>query len=141
MRCPVPSPGGIEAAGRGANACWQAARDRDAALEGRRILVVETTSATSFALSSSWTQKGATIEIARNGREAIEALTRSRLPAPTPSTCPVWTHDARDGRAHGDARDSQGSRNGRSIISDSTMRPRSSVCRRRTGIRRKPLER
>jgi len=64
----------------------QAARDRDAALEGRRVLVVEDDVRNVFALSSLLEPKGATIEIARNGREAIEALTRSRLPAPTPST-------------------------------------------------------
>ena len=58
----------------------QAARDRDAALEGRRILVVEDDVRNIFALSSLLEPKGATIEIARNGREAIEALTRSCLP-------------------------------------------------------------
>jgi len=58
----------------------QIARDRDAALEGRRILVVEDDVRNIFALSSLLEPKGAAIEIARNGREAIEALTRSRLP-------------------------------------------------------------
>jgi len=62
----------------------QAARDRDAALEGRRILVVEDDVRNVFALSSLLEPKGATIEIARNGREAIEALTRSRLPGSNP---------------------------------------------------------
>jgi CheY-like chemotaxis protein/CHASE3 domain sensor protein len=62
----------------------QAARDRDAALDGRRILVVEDDVRNIFALSSVLEPKGATIEIARNGREAIEALTRSRLPGATP---------------------------------------------------------
>ncbi len=55
----------------------QVARDRDAALEGRRILVVEDDVRNIFALSSLLEPKGATIEIARNGREAIEALTRN----------------------------------------------------------------
>jgi CheY-like chemotaxis protein/CHASE3 domain sensor protein len=55
----------------------QAARDRDAALEGRRILVVEDDVRNIFALSSLLEPKGATIEIARNGREAIEALTKN----------------------------------------------------------------
>jgi CheY-like chemotaxis protein/CHASE3 domain sensor protein len=58
----------------------QVARDRDAALEGRRILVVEDDVRNIFALSSILEPKGAKIEIARNGREAIEALTRSCLP-------------------------------------------------------------
>ncbi|HZO21010.1 MAG TPA: response regulator, partial [Steroidobacteraceae bacterium] len=58
----------------------QAARDRDAALEQRRILVVEDDVRNIFALSSLLEPKGASIEIARNGREAIEALTRSSLP-------------------------------------------------------------
>ena len=57
----------------------QVARDRDAALEGRRILVVEDDVRNIFALSSLLEPKGAKIEIARNGREAIETLTRSRL--------------------------------------------------------------
>jgi CheY-like chemotaxis protein/CHASE3 domain sensor protein len=58
----------------------QAARDRDAALEGRRILVVEDDVRNIFALSSLLEPKGATIEIARNGREAIETLARSSTP-------------------------------------------------------------
>jgi CheY-like chemotaxis protein len=55
----------------------QVARDRDAALEGRRILVVEDDVRNIFALSSLLEPKGASIEIARNGREAIETLTRN----------------------------------------------------------------
>jgi signal transduction histidine kinase/CheY-like chemotaxis protein/CHASE3 domain sensor protein len=55
----------------------QAARDRDATLEGRRILVVEDDVRNIFALSSILEPKGAKIEIARNGREAIDALARS----------------------------------------------------------------
>jgi CheY-like chemotaxis protein len=62
----------------------QAARDRDAALEGRRILVVEDDVRNIFALSSLLEPKGATIEIARNGREALEALTRSTAPGAKP---------------------------------------------------------
>jgi CheY-like chemotaxis protein len=54
------------------------ARDRESMLEGRRILVVEDDVRNIFALSSVLEPKGATIEIARNGREAIEALTRSQ---------------------------------------------------------------
>jgi CheY-like chemotaxis protein len=54
----------------------QVARDRDAALEGRRILVVEDDVRNIFALSSLLEPKGATIQIARNGLEAIETLSR-----------------------------------------------------------------
>jgi CheY-like chemotaxis protein len=53
------------------------ARDRDTTLEGRRILVVEDDVRNIFALSSLLEPKGAKIEIARNGREAVEALARS----------------------------------------------------------------
>jgi len=55
----------------------QVARDRDAALEGRRILVVEDDVRNIFALSSLLEPKGAQIDIARNGREALETLTRN----------------------------------------------------------------
>ena len=58
----------------------KAVRDREAALEGRRILVVEDDVRNIFALSSVLEPKGAAVEIARNGREAIEALTRSMAP-------------------------------------------------------------
>ncbi|WP_428313117.1 response regulator [Hydrocarboniphaga sp.] len=52
-------------------------RDRDATLEGRRILIVEDDVRNVFALTSVLEPKGAKIEIARNGIEAIDALTRS----------------------------------------------------------------
>jgi CheY-like chemotaxis protein len=52
------------------------ARDRDRSLEGRRVLVVEDDVRNIFALSSVLESKGATIEIARNGVEAIEAVKR-----------------------------------------------------------------
>jgi CheY-like chemotaxis protein/CHASE3 domain sensor protein len=55
----------------------KAARDREASLDGRRILVVEDDVRNVFALTSLLEPKGAKIEIARNGREALEALTRS----------------------------------------------------------------
>ncbi len=55
----------------------KAARDRDASLEGRRILVVEDDVRNIFALSSVLEPKGAKVDIARNGREAIDALARS----------------------------------------------------------------
>jgi CheY-like chemotaxis protein len=56
----------------------KAARNRDAALEKRRILIVEDDVRNIFALSSLFEPNGATVEIARNGREALEALERSK---------------------------------------------------------------
>jgi CheY-like chemotaxis protein/signal transduction histidine kinase/CHASE3 domain sensor protein len=53
------------------------ARDRDAYLEDRRILVVEDDVRNIFALSSILEPKGVTVQIARNGREAVEALAKS----------------------------------------------------------------
>ena len=50
------------------------ARDREAAFEGRRILIVEDDVRNLFALSNVLEPRGATVEIARNGREAIEHL-------------------------------------------------------------------
>jgi CheY-like chemotaxis protein len=58
----------------------KAARDRESALEGRRILVVEDDVRNIFALSSILEPKGAKVEIARNGKEALDALTRSMAP-------------------------------------------------------------
>ena len=57
------------------------ARNRDSSLEGRRILVVEDDVRNIFALTSVFEPNGATVEIARNGREALEALARSTAPA------------------------------------------------------------
>jgi CheY-like chemotaxis protein/CHASE3 domain sensor protein len=56
----------------------KAARNRDTSLEGRRILVVEDDVRNIFALTSVFEPNGATVEIARNGREALEALSRSK---------------------------------------------------------------
>lgn len=53
------------------------ARSRDAVLEGRRILVVEDDIRNIYSLSSILEPRGAAIEIARNGQEAIEALEAS----------------------------------------------------------------
>lgn len=50
------------------------ARQRDAALEGRRILIVEDDVRNIFALTSLLEPRGAKIEIARNGRDAIALL-------------------------------------------------------------------
>jgi signal transduction histidine kinase/DNA-binding response OmpR family regulator len=52
-------------------------RSREAALEDRRILVVEDDVRNIFALTSILEPHGARIHIARNGREAVEAVERS----------------------------------------------------------------
>ena len=49
-------------------------RDREAAFEGRRVLVVEDDVRNVFALSSVLEPRGAIVEIARNGREALAHL-------------------------------------------------------------------
>jgi CheY-like chemotaxis protein/CHASE3 domain sensor protein len=54
----------------------QQARDREALFEGRVILIVEDDVRNIFALSSVLEPKGARLEIARNGREALERVTR-----------------------------------------------------------------
>lgn len=53
------------------------ARSRDAALEERRILVVEDDVRNVFALTSILEPRGAKVQIARNGREALTALEQS----------------------------------------------------------------
>ncbi|MFQ6575927.1 response regulator [Pseudomonas sp. UM16] len=50
------------------------ARSRDKVFEGRKLLLVDDDVRNIFALTSALEQKGATVEIARNGREAIERL-------------------------------------------------------------------
>ncbi|MEQ9726957.1 response regulator [Pseudomonas sp. WHRI 8822A] len=50
------------------------ARSRDRVFEGRRLLLVDDDVRNIFALTSALEQKGAQVEIARNGREAIEKL-------------------------------------------------------------------
>jgi signal transduction histidine kinase/CheY-like chemotaxis protein len=52
-------------------------RDRDAVFAGRTVLIVEDDVRNVFALTSILEPKGATTVIARNGREALEALDRS----------------------------------------------------------------
>ncbi|RRS06023.1 response regulator [Aquabacterium soli] len=49
-------------------------RDREVALDGRRVLVVEDDVRNIFALSSVLEPKGIAVQIARNGLEALEAL-------------------------------------------------------------------
>jgi signal transduction histidine kinase/DNA-binding response OmpR family regulator/CHASE3 domain sensor protein len=53
------------------------ARNRDAVLEGRRILVVEDDVRNVYALANILEPRGAKVEIARNGREALVRLTKS----------------------------------------------------------------
>ena len=59
-------------------------RSRDAALEGRRVLIVEDDVRNVFALSSVLEPKGLKVDIARNGREALDRLdamtTKTRPP-------------------------------------------------------------
>jgi CheY-like chemotaxis protein/CHASE3 domain sensor protein len=55
----------------------KAARNRESILEGRRVLVVEDDVRNVFALSSVLEPKGMSVVIARNGREALDILTRS----------------------------------------------------------------
>lgn len=50
------------------------ARSRDKVFEGRKILLVDDDVRNIFALTSALEHKGATVEIGRNGREAIEKL-------------------------------------------------------------------
>ncbi len=52
------------------------ARQREAVFEGRRILIVEDDVRNVFALSKVLEPRGAKVEIARNGREALEVLAR-----------------------------------------------------------------
>jgi signal transduction histidine kinase/CheY-like chemotaxis protein/CHASE3 domain sensor protein len=52
----------------------QQARNRDAVLEGRRILIVEDDVRNVYSLTSVLEPRGAVIQIARNGQEAIDAL-------------------------------------------------------------------
>jgi CheY-like chemotaxis protein/CHASE3 domain sensor protein len=53
------------------------ARNRDALLEGRRILVVEDDVRNVYALTNILEPRGALVEIARNGREALDFLQKS----------------------------------------------------------------
>ena len=55
----------------------QKARNRDAMLEGRRVLIVEDDIRNVYSLTNVLEPRGAVVEIARNGQEAIDALNRS----------------------------------------------------------------
>jgi CheY-like chemotaxis protein len=58
----------------------QEARSREAVFEGRRLLVVEDDVRNVFALTSVLEPRGAQVDIARNGREALEAIARGPPP-------------------------------------------------------------
>ncbi|BDG05485.1 response regulator [Anaeromyxobacter oryzae] len=53
------------------------ARNREAVFDGRRVLLVEDDVRNIFALTSVLEPKGARLDIARNGREALDALARA----------------------------------------------------------------
>ncbi len=62
----------------------QSARNRDAVLEGRRILIVEDDVRNVYSLSNILAPRGALVQIARNGQEALDALNVSaQLPSQT----------------------------------------------------------
>lgn len=61
----------------------QQARNRDAALEGRRILIVEDDVRNVYSLTNILEPRGAKVAIARNGEEALDALRRSEETAET----------------------------------------------------------
>jgi len=54
------------------------ARNRDAVLEGRRILIAEDDVRNVYSLTNILEPRGAAIEIARNGREALEVLEKTK---------------------------------------------------------------
>jgi CheY-like chemotaxis protein/signal transduction histidine kinase len=56
------------------------ARNRDALLEGRRILIVEDDIRNVYALTNVLEPRGAAVEIARNGQEALNALANAEEP-------------------------------------------------------------
>ncbi|WP_420963128.1 response regulator [Brucella sp. IR073] len=60
------------------------ARNRDALLEGRRILVVEDDVRNVYALTNILEPRGAIVEIARNGQEALDALEKAANERNTP---------------------------------------------------------
>jgi CheY-like chemotaxis protein len=59
----------------------QKAHNRDAILEGRRILVVEDDVRNVYALTNIFEPRGAIVQIARNGLEALDALEKTRAGA------------------------------------------------------------
>jgi CheY-like chemotaxis protein len=69
----------------------RAVRGREAAFEGRTILLAEDDVRNIFALSSALEPRGAKVVIARNGREAIQALERASADHAPRSTSSSWT--------------------------------------------------
>jgi len=59
-------------------------RNREAALEGRHILLVDDDARNVFALASVLESKGAKLRFARNGKEALAALESAQAPAASP---------------------------------------------------------
>ncbi len=59
------------------------ARNRDAVLEGRRILIVEDDIRNVYALTSILEPHGVQVQIARNGREALELMEKTKSSAAT----------------------------------------------------------
>ncbi len=84
-----------------------ASLNRDAQLEGRRILVVEDDIRNVYALTGVFEPHGATVQIARNGREALEALGASTTVRAQDRPGADGRDDARDGRPDRHARDPQ----------------------------------
>jgi CheY-like chemotaxis protein len=64
----------------------QKARNRDAVLEGRRVLIVEDDIRNVYSLTNVLEPRGAVVEIARNGQEAIDALAARPRIRRAPST-------------------------------------------------------
>jgi len=62
----------------------QEARNRDAVLEGRRILIVEDDVRNIYSLTNIVEPRGAVVEIARNGQEALDALARQAQAGASP---------------------------------------------------------
>jgi signal transduction histidine kinase/DNA-binding response OmpR family regulator/CHASE3 domain sensor protein len=62
----------------------KAARSREAALDGRRVLIVEDDARNVFALTSVLEPKGIKPQVARNGLEALSALEHSQAPDQQP---------------------------------------------------------
>jgi CheY-like chemotaxis protein len=60
----------------------QESRNRDAVLEGRRILIVEDDVRNIYSLTNILEPRGAIVEIARNGQEALDVLDRKSGNAP-----------------------------------------------------------
>ena len=73
----VPAPSGWSTLPVDRQRMLRQARDREAAFDGRKILVAEDDVRNIFALSSILEPKGAKLYIARNGREALEHLERT----------------------------------------------------------------